>query len=192
MSSILLDQGVWRISVGSWVSNQGLRRGYVLGGMIITEESSGFPWPTTETWLDTMTQYDFVKEWRTEPLPSEVGKTVDGGLIALDRVGEDGVLLFLGGEQKDGVGVLSRRSLDTVWVYGIKTSAWHEQITTGDIPVGRRHGCYFTVPAPDLSRYQIYTFSGLPAGDVILLDLYGNGDERNRYQVTTKAGIRNL
>jgi len=175
-SSLVLDQGMRRISTASWVSNQRLRRGYVLGGIYITEESTGTPepYPLTDTWLDTMTQYDFEKkEWKTDPLPNEIGTTVDGGLITLDRVGEDGVLLFLGGEQRDSSGTQSRRSMETIWIYDIKTSTWHAQITTGETPVGRRQSCFFMVPAPDLSSYQIYTFSGtIEQEPATLLDLY--------------------
>jgi len=173
-ASTLLDQGVRRISTASWVSNKRLRRGYVLGGVIITEESNGLPNVITDTWLNTMTQYDFEKkEWNREHLPAEIGETVDGGLIALDRVGEDGVLLFLGGEQKDGTGARSWRSMEKMWIYNIKNSTWYSQITTGEIPVGRRQSCFFMVPAPDLSSYQIYTFSGaLQEEPATLLDLY--------------------
>jgi len=177
-SSTPLDQGVRRISTASWVSNERLRRGYVLGGVIITEESTGLPNVITDTWLNTMTQYDFEKKkWKTEPLPEAIGTTIDGGLISLDRVGEDGVLLFLGGEHRDSSVITSvtftRRSMGTIWIYDIKTSKWHAQITTGEIPVGRRQSCFFMVPAPDLSSYQIYTFSGTLQHEVVtLLDLY--------------------
>jgi len=152
----------------------GVRDTCVLGGVFIIEESTGLPNPFTDTWLDTMTQYDFrKKEWKTKHVPNGIGKTVDGGLIALDRVGEDGVLLFLGGERRDDDGTSGGvRSMETVWVYDIKSSIWYEQVTTGEIPVGRRQSCFFMVPAPDLSSYQIYTFSGTNAQEITLLDLY--------------------
>lgn len=179
-SSINLDQGMLRVSTASSVSNQRLRRGYVLGGIFITEQSTGTPepYPLTDTWLDKMMQYDFVRmEWKEEALPKGIGQTVDGGLIALDRVGGDGVLVFLGGEQRDRNGTQSRRSMETIWIYDIKTSKWHQQITTGEIPVGRRQSCFFMVPAPDLSSFQIYTFSGTTFTQtqqepVTILDLY--------------------
>lgn len=182
-TSVPLDNGagLQRISTASWASSPRLRRGYVLGGLFITESSQGPPYPVTDTWLDTMTQYDFAtQKWRTEDLPPEIGLTVDGGLLALDRVGKDGVLLFLGGEHRDQNGtssvpsddIFARRSMDTIWVYDIASSNWHAQPASGDIPPGRRQSCFFTVPAPDLSSYQIYTFSGTLAQEVTLFDLY--------------------
>jgi len=63
--------------------------------------------------------------------------------------------------------------MGAIWIYDIKTSTWHAQIATGEIPVGRRQSCFFMVPAPDLSSYQIYTFSGTLQHEVVtLLDLY--------------------
>ena len=59
------------------------------------------------------------------------------------------------------------------WIYDIKTSKWHPQITTGEIPLGRRQSCFFMIPALDLSSFQIYTFSGTTQQEqVTLLDLY--------------------
>ena len=181
-SSVILEQKVKRISTASWVSNKRLRRGYVLGGITIIEKNTGpeYPYPITDDWLATMTQYDFMtKQWKTEKLPDGIGWTVDGGLIALDMVGEDGVLLFLGGEQQRANGVSNiirtRRSMKTIWIYDIKTSTWYEQITTGETPAGRRQSCYFMAPAPDKSSFQIYTFSGVLEGtedNATVLDLY--------------------
>ncbi|KAF8433607.1 hypothetical protein BGX38DRAFT_1333727 [Terfezia claveryi] len=121
-----------------------------------------------------MTQYDFEKkQWKTEPLPKEIGKAIDGSLMALDRVGEDEVLPFLGREQRDSTGTQSRRSMETMWIYNIQNSTWHKQITTGEIPVRRRQSYFFIVPAPDLSNYRIYIFSGTVEQEpATLLDLY--------------------
>ena len=82
-SSTLLDKSVVkRISTASWVSNQRLRRGYVLGGAYITEAAATgrVPPSGTNIVLGTMTQYDFEKkEWNTDPLPDEIGKRLMGG-----------------------------------------------------------------------------------------------------------------
>ena len=57
-------------------------------------------------------------------------------------------------------------------VYDIETSVWMKQKAIGDIPPPRHRGCSVLVPAPDLSSYQIYVFSGLSEGDVRILDMY--------------------
>lgn len=172
-TSALLDSKIQRISTASIASSERKRRGYVLGGLLIMEEWTGLVYPAiSQTWLDTMTQYDFqTKKWKTEELPGQIGKTVDGGLIALDRVGEDGVLVFLGGQEQT-LSSEPRRSMKTIWVYDIATAKWHSQTTTGEIPEGRRQSCFFMVPAPDQSSYQIYIFSGTLATEDTVLDLY--------------------
>ena len=47
-----------------------------------------------------------------------------------------------------------------------------KQKATGDIPPPRQNTCSILVPAPDLSSYQIYIFSGMSDGDVRILDMY--------------------
>ena len=62
--------------------------------------------------------------------------------------------------------------MDEILVYDIDTSTWMTQKATGDIPPGRRNTCSVLVPAPDLSSYQIYVFSGTTTGEVNILDMY--------------------
>ena len=61
--------------------------------------------------------------------------------------------------------------MDEILVYDIETSTWMKQNATGDIPPGRQNTCTALVPAPDLSSYQIYVFSGV-SYDVRILDMY--------------------
>ena len=62
--------------------------------------------------------------------------------------------------------------MQEILVYDIKTSVWMMQNATGDIPPGRQNTCTVLVPAPDLSSYQIYVFSGVTNDDVRILDMY--------------------
>ena len=62
--------------------------------------------------------------------------------------------------------------MNEILVYDIATTAWMKQNATGDIPPPRVNTCTVLVPAPDLSSYQIYLFSGVAYEDVHLLDLY--------------------
>ena len=62
--------------------------------------------------------------------------------------------------------------MDEIWIYDIASSQWIKQMATGDIPSGRTRSCSGLVPAPDLSSYQLYMFSGATTGDVRILDMY--------------------
>ena len=62
--------------------------------------------------------------------------------------------------------------MNEILVYDIATSAWMKQNATGDIPPPRMYTCTVLIPAPDLSSYQIYVFSGTSYDWVRLLDLY--------------------
>ena len=42
----------------------------------------------------------------------------------------------------------------------------------GDVPLPRYKTCSVLVPAPDLSSFQIYVFSGLIDGDIKVLDMW--------------------
>ena len=62
--------------------------------------------------------------------------------------------------------------MEEILVYDIQSSTWLKQNATGDIPPHRRGTCSVLVPAPDLSSYQIYVFSGISDGDAYILDMY--------------------
>ena len=62
--------------------------------------------------------------------------------------------------------------MDEIWIYNIETSMWILQKATGDIPPPRYKTCSVLVPAPDLSSFQIYVFSGLLSNDTKALDMY--------------------
>lgn len=62
--------------------------------------------------------------------------------------------------------------MDIISVYNIENSTWMEQTASGDIPPPREFTCTVLVPAPDLSSYQIYLFSGMAHQRVFLLDMH--------------------
>jgi len=47
-----------------------------------------------------------------------------------------------------------------------------KQAATGDIPPVRISSCSVLVPAPDLSSYQLYIFSGITDPHTFILDMY--------------------
>ena len=62
--------------------------------------------------------------------------------------------------------------MNQIWIYNIENSMWMMQIATGNIPPSRYKTCSVLVPAPDLSSFQIYVFSGLIDGDIKVLDMW--------------------
>ena len=62
--------------------------------------------------------------------------------------------------------------MDEILIYDIGTSTWMKQKATGDIPLPRYRACSVLVPAPDLSSFQIYIFSGMAENDIFILDMY--------------------
>ena len=60
--------------------------------------------------------------------------------------------------------------MDEIWIYDIASSHWMKQAAIGDIPSVRVRLCSVLVPAPDLSSYQVYMFSGW--GEGYFLDMY--------------------
>ena len=62
--------------------------------------------------------------------------------------------------------------MDEILIYDIETSTWMMQKATGDIPSPRYRACSVLVPAPDLSSFQIYLFSGMTEGNLRILDMY--------------------
>jgi len=61
--------------------------------------------------------------------------------------------------------------MDEIWIYDIASRQWMSQVAMGDIPLVRTRSCSVLVPAPDLSSYQLYMFSG-QLDDHLLLDMY--------------------
>ena len=62
--------------------------------------------------------------------------------------------------------------MDEILIYNIGSSTWMKQRATGDIPPPRVQTCSKLVPAPDLSSFQIYLFSGQTEGGTLVLDMY--------------------
>lgn len=60
--------------------------------------------------------------------------------------------------------------MDEILIYDIETSTWTKEYATGDIPPPRMTTCSVLVPAPDLSSYQVYVFSGV--SNTFILDMY--------------------
>lgn len=105
---------------------------------------------------------------------------VGGTMQYVPNVGNDGVLIALGGKVYDGLRTLTSQDkgrllkFDTVDVFDIssyvsgtkKGGTWYQQPTSGEIPPPRIDTCTVIASAPDNSTYNIYMYGGWdPTGD---------------------------
>ncbi|KAF8422747.1 hypothetical protein EV426DRAFT_165093 [Tirmania nivea] len=209
-TSIALPSDINRSSDVGYTQSKRNKVGYTLGGFPVVEKQNGadpdFVASTVDTgalWQNTLTAYDFRKNvFNTSELPDGIGATTNVILYSLDRVGDEGVLIALGGKSKNNnvqeyvslspmllldqskfepriyvfniyvEGGKVRRPMDEIWLYDIASSRWMQQKATGNIPSVRTHTCSALVPAPDLSSYQLYVFSGATVGNVRILDMH--------------------
>ncbi|KAF8464445.1 hypothetical protein BDZ91DRAFT_729867 [Kalaharituber pfeilii] len=133
------------------------RLGFSLGGMGVLEykklAKGEIPGPADDVMRAKLATYSMRnKTWTDDQVPDEMGPTVEGVLVNLERVGNEGVL----------------RPMSEIWLYDIETKTWFKQTATGDIPAGRNRMCYAVVPAPDNTSWQIYIFSGLVQERMVL------------------------
>ena len=104
-TSLPLENGEKRVAAASSATSVRNRIGYMLGGVYVNEEQEVqedyLPSPVGSDWLETMSSYDLsTKTWDISLLPKEIGFTLDGHLLSLDRVGKDGVLILINGQEK--------------------------------------------------------------------------------------------
>ena len=62
--------------------------------------------------------------------------------------------------------------MNEILIYDVETSKWMKQKVTGEIPSPRSYTCSVLVPAPDLSSFQIYLFSGTTQEGIYILDMH--------------------
>lgn len=96
-----------------------------------------------------------------------------GGLQYVPGIGDNGLLIALGGKVFDGVHPVTSQSrgrlldFDTVDVFDLASypstggsRAWYTQSTSGDIPLARIDSCTVLASAPDNSSHNIFMYGG--------------------------------
>ncbi|KAJ4990645.1 cell wall anchored protein [Stagonosporopsis vannaccii] len=96
-----------------------------------------------------------------------------GGLQYVPGIGENGLLVALGGKVFDGLQPVTSQSrgrllrFDDVDVFDLASnpategnSSWYSQSTSGDIPPARIDSCTVIASAPDNSSHNIYMYGG--------------------------------
>ncbi|KAF2763572.1 hypothetical protein EJ05DRAFT_472466 [Pseudovirgaria hyperparasitica] len=107
-----------------------------------------------------------------------------GGLLQyLPNVGEDGVLVSLGGAYREagGVGLFREQTMatfDSVDIFDLSSylhnpqsnGTWYSQSTTGEVPPPMIDSCVVALSAPDNSSHNLYIYGGRnPMGSNITL-----------------------
>ncbi|CAO1598027.1 hypothetical protein XANCAGTX0491_001803 [Xanthoria calcicola] len=109
-----------------------------------------------------------------------------GGLQYMVGIGPKGLLVLIGGNEKDvsdttdrGLGELV--PMDTVHIFDVSSiyddrlstgGTWYEQPVTGDIPERRVDFCIIKATVGDSSSANLYMYGGRGANDVIFDDIY--------------------
>lgn len=130
----------------------------------------------TEVLLDGMIAIDLVH--RTSKNISTMGMKdpqprLGGGLQYVPGIGENGMLVALGGKVLDGIQPVTSQSrgrllpFDDVDVFDLASftasegnGTWYSQSTSGDIPPARIDSCTVLASAPDNSSHNIYMYGG--------------------------------
>ena len=89
------------------------------------------------------------------------GYTVQGQAVSVPNFGDDGVLLFVGGDSpwnstyyyEAGVALVD---MGNITIYDVKSSTWFYQEATGDIPPPRSEFCSAGAVSADNSSYEMY------------------------------------
>ncbi|KAF2182846.1 hypothetical protein K469DRAFT_669317 [Zopfia rhizophila CBS 207.26] len=130
-----------------------------------------------QTTLDGMIVIDMVKHSSRNISTAGIKDyqpRVGGGMQYVPGVGDNGVLVALGGKVFDGKRVMTSKekgrllSFDTVDVFDIASylknpedsGTWYSQTTSGDIPHPRIDFCTIIVSTPDNSSHHIYLYGG--------------------------------
>jgi len=104
-SNTLLASNIKRVSDAAHATSLRNQIGYAVGGVLVNEQQdlgpNSLPSPTTVDWSRLLTIYNIRNDtWTVDTLPRDIDFVANGQLHSLDRVGVDGVLIFMGGSQK--------------------------------------------------------------------------------------------
>ena len=100
-----LQKDIHRLSNTAYAQSARNKVGYTFGGRGVVEtdfELSDFYADTVNTWVSTMSTYDFRKgEFSITDMPDDIGATSWVEMHSLDRVGNEGVLVAFAGKSNN-------------------------------------------------------------------------------------------
>lgn len=167
---------VQRIHLGPSVQSATKSVGYYLGGAMTPRSDPSFNALPNATPYMVEGLLTFNEASRSLQNSSTKGLNQDGTVAAgflaqIETLGSAGVLVAFGGftnlpgeamnlDDADLVDPSLHWGLANISVYDIDSGTWYHQLSTGDIPPWRYHGCSVMVSAPDQSSHSIYVFGG--------------------------------
>ena len=161
--------------------------GYFLGGIVENRTDTAFTdAPGYLVLQDSFLHFDSGSRSFVNYTAPELGHIALGSLVHIPDMGNDGILVYLGGAIGPSGWVpvhttngMSLRDLGMVWVYDIKNRQWYSQKATGEAPVGRISACMVVIPSQDKTSWNVFlhgggslgTNSGKVYGDTWVLSL---------------------
>lgn len=135
---------------------------YSLGGTLVPNSIDGYNYHP-QTSIQGLLSYNFLtRDWtNTSSIGfADSGFSVLGEASLVPNFGEEGLLVFLGGESPPNVSyhyleASALVDMATIPLYDIHTGSWHHQVTTGDVPPGRTGLCVVGASPVDNSSYEM-------------------------------------
>ncbi|RPB05155.1 hypothetical protein L873DRAFT_1785812 [Choiromyces venosus 120613-1] len=162
------DQLTTSPSAGEYTYSAEARKGFYLGGIMSRDElknkdgSNGTRTGIKNSYpVSSMVVYDVATNvWKNETITAGLNGLREGAMVYVAGVGQKGILVRMGGANRDNVFI----SFDTVYVYDIAAGIWYRQGTTSNtniFPDNRWGGfCAGAVASPDKTSFTIYLYGG--------------------------------
>ncbi|PGH04545.1 hypothetical protein AJ79_07071 [Helicocarpus griseus UAMH5409] len=150
---------------------------YSLGGML-SLTVFGMAHLKNKPTVEGMAKFDFESEnWSniSSTGSSDNGRYGAEGLAIAGEAeyipifGEEGVLIFIGGDSptsRDWKPQTALVPMSTISIFDIRTQKWHKQEATGDVPISRGAFCSVSAGEKDSGTYEIYILGGIRNEDL--------------------------
>ena len=155
--------------------------GYFLGGIVENRTDTAYAdAPGYLVLKDSFLNYDSGTNVFANRTAPKLGHTALGNMVYISGMGQDGLLVYLGGAEGPSGWVptgttdgMKLRDLGTIWIYDIQTTRWYSQKTSGKTPPGRISACSVVIPSQDNSSWNIFMHGGGTLGETSG-DVYGD------------------
>ena len=140
--------------------------GYFLGGIENRTDAAFADAPGYLLLKDNFLNFNASSNTFINKTAPELGHIALGNLVHIPDMGNDGILVYLGGaEGPSPTDIISLRDLETIWVYDINNSWWYSQKTSGPAPLRRISACAVVIPSQDKTSWNIFMHGGGSLGN---------------------------